>query len=184
MHSHCRRRPSRPSLAPENKTWREPAARQGTARSAIATHNAAPLKGLELASGLSTSVVGNPRDDFGNCYRAAHFDADADSVAVLTGVIGAHQPKGLQIDRFNLPVSGWYRVKFSTWSLRWERNKVVPPVRGLVQNFEVFSNPPFQEEKGQWQMTQRPGEVKRLQAIQNSAWIPTSDTRRPKTAAA
>ncbi len=35
---------------PETKTWREPAARQDTARSAIAGHCAAPLKGLELAA--------------------------------------------------------------------------------------------------------------------------------------
>ncbi len=162
--------------APETKTWREPAARQGTARSAIATHNAAPLKGLELAPGLSTSVVGNPRDDFGNCYRAAHFDGDADSVAVLTGVIGAHQPEGLQIDRFNPPVSGWYRVKFSTWGLRWERNKAVPAVRGLVQNFETYAMPPFQDEKGNWQLTKLPQEKPDAGYLQNVEFYGKTET--------
>lgn len=144
--------------APETKTWREAAAKQGTAQSSIAVHCAVPLKGQELAPGLTTSIVGNPRDDVGNSYRAAHFQGEADSVAVLTGVIGAHQPEGLQIDRFNPPVSGWYRVKFSIWSLRWERTKVVPPVRGMVQSFEVFGAPPFQDEKGQWQWTRLPKE--------------------------
>lgn len=144
--------------APETKTWREAAAKQGTAQSSIAVHCAIPLKGQKLAPGLTTRVAGNPRDDFGNCYRAANFQGDADSVAVLTGVIGAHQPEGLQIDRFNPPVSGWYRVKFSTWSLRWERTKIAPPVRGLVQNFEVFGKPGFQDATGQWQMTRLPKE--------------------------
>ena len=143
---------------PEVKTWREPAAKQGTLLSAIAAHCAVPLKGLDVAPGLSTSIAGNPRDDFGNCYRAAHFDADADSVAVLTGVIGAHQPEGVQIDRFNPPSSGWYKVKFSTWGLRWERNKAVPAVRGLVQNFETYALPAFQDEKGRWQLTKLPQE--------------------------
>ncbi len=143
---------------PETKTWREPAAKQDTARSSIAVHCAVPLKGQELAPGLTTRIAGNPRDDIGNSYRAANFQGEADSVAVLTGVIGAHQPEGLQIDRFNPPVSGWYRVKFSAWSLRWERTKVAPPVRGLVQNFEVFGTPPFKDEKDQWQMTPLPKE--------------------------
>lgn len=142
--------------APETKTWREAAAKQGTAQSAIASHNGIPLKGQELAPGLTTSIVGNPRDDFGNSYRAANFQGEADSVAVLTGVIGA--PEGIQNDRFDPPVSGWYRVKFSTWSLRWERTKVVPPVRGLVQTFTVFGDQPFQDEKGQWHFTPLPQE--------------------------
>ena len=146
------------SAQPEVKTWREPAVKQGTAQGAIAAHCAVPLKGLDVAPGLSTSLVGNPRDDFGNCYRAAHFGGEADSVAVLTGVIGAHQPEGIQMDRFNPPSSGWYKVKFSTWGLRWERNKAVPAVRGLVQNFETFTKPAYQDEKGRWQLTALPQE--------------------------
>ena len=164
------------SAQPEVKTWREPAAKQGTARSAIAAHCAAPLKGLDIAPGLSTSVVGNPRDDFGNCYRAAHFDADADSVAVLTGVIGAHQPEGIQMDRFNPPSSGWYRVKFSTWALRWERNKAVPAVRGLVQNFETFTKPAFQDEKGRWKMTALPQEKPDKGYMQNVEFYGEGET--------
>ena len=132
---------------PESKTWREPAVKQGTVQSSIAVHCAAPLKGLAVAPGLSTSIAGNPRDDMGNCYRAAHFGGDADSVAVFTGVIGAHQPEGIQIDRFDPPSSGWYKVKFSTWALRWERDKAVPAVRGLVRSIETFTSPPFQDER-------------------------------------
>ena len=164
------------SAQPEVKTWREPAAKQGTAQSAIAAHCAAPLKGLDIAPGLSTSVVGNPRDDFGNCYRAAHFGGEADSVAVLTGVIGAHQPEGIQMDRFNPPSSGWYRVKFSTWSLRWERNKAVPAVRGLVQNFETYTKPGFQDEKGRWQLTKLPQEKPDAGYMQNVEFYGEGET--------
>ena len=164
------------SSQPEVKTWREPAAKQGTSQSAIAAHCAAPLKGLDIAPGLSTSVVGNPRDDFGNCYRAAHFGGEADSVAVLTGVIGAHQPEGIQMDRFNPPSSGWYRVKFSTWALRWERNKAVPAVRGLVQNFETFTKPGFQDEKGRWKMTPLPQEKPDKGYMQNVEFYGEGET--------
>ena len=161
---------------PESKTWREPAVKQGTILSSIAVHCAAPLKGLEIAPGLSTSVVGNPRDDFGNCYRAAHFGGDADSVAVFTGVIGAHQPEGIQIDRFEPPSSGWYRVKFSTWALRWERNKAVPAVRGLVQNFETFTKPAFQDEKGRWKLTALPEEKPDKGYMQNVEFYGQGET--------
>ena len=102
--------------APETKIWREPAARQDTARGAIAVHCAVPLKGRELAPGLATHIVGNPDKDYGNTYRAATFKGEADSVALLTGVIGAHQPEGLQIDHFRPSVPGVIlssRLRFS-----------------------------------------------------------------------
>jgi len=143
---------------PETKTWREPAAQQDSARGAIAVHCAVPLKGRELAPGLKTHIVGNPDKDMGNTYRAATFSGEADSVAVLTGVIGAHQPEGIQIDRFRPTVSGWYRVKFSTWSLRWERTKAVPAVRSLVRNFTVFGPPYFKNDAGRWEYTPLPEE--------------------------
>ena len=146
------------TTAPETKTWREPAARQGTARGAIAVHCAVPLRGHELAPGLATHIVGNPESDYGNTYRAATFTGEADSVAVLTGVIGAHQPEGLQIDRFRPEVPGWYRVKFSTWSLRWMRTKVEPAVRGLVRNYTVFAPPYFKNDAGRWEFTRLPEE--------------------------
>jgi hypothetical protein len=139
--------------APETKTWREPAAKQGSAQGAIAVHCAVPLKGLELAPGLATHIVGNPEKDYGNTYRGATFKGEADSVAVLTGVIGAHQPEGLQIDRFKPSVPGWYRVKFSTWSLRWMRTKAAPAVRGLVRNYTIFGPPYFKNQAGKWEFT-------------------------------
>jgi hypothetical protein len=139
--------------APETKVWREPAARQDTARSAIAVHCAVPLRGHELAPGLKTHIVGNPAKDFGNTYRAATFSGDADSVALLTGVIGAHQPEGLQIDRFRPTVPGWYRIKFSTWSLRWQRTRALPALRGLVRNYTTFGAPYLQNESGKWEFT-------------------------------
>lgn len=143
----------REAKAPESKVWREPAARQDTARSAMAVHCAVPLLGRELAPGLKTHIVGNPEKDFGNTYRAATFQGDADSVALLTGVIGAHQPEGLQIDRFRPTVAGWYRVKFSTWSLRWERTRAAAAVRGLVRNYTTFGSPYFKNESGKWEFT-------------------------------
>ncbi len=146
------------SKAPEAMTWREPAAQQDTARGAIAVHCAVPLKGRELAPGLATHIVGNPDKDYGNTYRAATFKGDADSVAVLTGVIGAHQPEGLQIDRFRPQVPGWYRVKFSTWSLRWMRTKAEPAVRGLVRNYAIFGPPYFKNNAGRWEFTRLPEE--------------------------
>lgn len=148
----------RETNAPETKTWRELAAKQDSARGAIAIHCAVPLKGRELAAGLTTHIVGNPDKDYGNTYRAATFSGEADSVAVLTGVIGAHQPEGIQIDRFRPTVSGWYQVKFSTWSLRWERTKAVPAVRGLVRNITVFGPPYFKNAAGKWEFTPLPEE--------------------------
>ncbi len=144
--------------APETKIWREPAARQDTARGAIAVHCAVPLKGRELAPGLATHIVGNPDKDYGNTYRAATFKGEADSVALLTGVIGAHQPEGLQIDRFRPSVAGWYRVRFSTWNLRWMRAKAEPAVRGLVRNYTIFGPPYFKTQAGKWEFTRLPEE--------------------------
>ncbi len=144
--------------APETKIWRESAARQDTAKGAIAVHCAVPLKGRELAPGLATHIVGNPDKDYGNTYRAATFKGEADSVALLTGVIGAHQPEGLQIDHFRPSVPGWYRVKFSTWSLRWMRTNAAPAVRGLVRNFTIFGPPYFKNPAGQWEFTRLPEE--------------------------
>ncbi|QDU26240.1 hypothetical protein ETAA8_13160 [Anatilimnocola aggregata] len=161
---------------PETKTWREPAARQDTARGAIAIHCAAPLKGRELAPGLKTHVVGNPDKDYGNTYRAATFSGEADSVAVFTGVIGAHQPEGIQIDHFRPTVSGWYRVKFSTWSLRWERTKAVPAVRGLVRNFTVFGPPYFKNDSGKWEFTPLPEEKPDAGRMENVEFYGETET--------
>jgi hypothetical protein len=146
------------SKTPETKIWREPAAKQDTARAAIAIHCGVPLKGHTLADGLKTHIVGNPQNDMGNTYRGATFNGEADSVAVLTGVIGAHQPEGVQIDHFKPAISGWYRVKFSTWSLRWERTKAVPAVRGLVRNYTIFGPPYFKNDAGRWEFTRLPEE--------------------------
>ncbi len=55
-------------------------------------------------------------------------------------------------------MSGWYRVKFSTWSLRWERTKAVPAVRGLVRNFTIFGPPFFKNDTGKWEFTRLPEE--------------------------
>ena len=146
------------SKAPETTVWRGLAAEQDSVRGAIAIHCGVPLKGHQLADGLKTHIVGNPEKDYGNTYRGATFSGEADSVAVLTGVIGAHQPEGVQIDRFRPSVPGWYRVKFSTWSLRWERTKAVPAVRGLVRNYTIFGPPYFKNDAGKWEFTRFPEE--------------------------
>jgi hypothetical protein len=138
---------------PAATTWREDAAKQGTAQAAVAVHCAVPLKDRQLAPGLATHLVGNPEKDLGNTYRAATFKGEADSVALLSGVIGAHQPEGLQMDRFKPTHPGWYRVRFSTWSLRWMRDHLEPATRGLVRHFSVFGKPTFKNAAGRWEYT-------------------------------
>ncbi len=143
---------------PETKTWREPAMRQDSARAAIAQKCCVPLNGRELAPGLTSLVAGNPVEDYGNSYRAPSFSGDAESCAVLTGVIGAHQPEGIQIDRFHPTVPGWYRVRFSAWSLRWERTHAVAAVRGMVRSYTSLGLPFIKDAKGHWQATPLPPE--------------------------
>jgi len=77
---------------------------------------------------------------------------------VLTSVFGAHQPEGIQIDRFNPPVSGWYRVRFSMWGLRWERTKAVAATRGMVRSYTTLGPPYFKDDKGHFQATPLPPE--------------------------
>ncbi len=138
---------------PESKAWREPAMQQDTARAAIAQKCCVPLNGRELAPGLTSIIAGNPVEDYGNSYRAPSFSGVAESCAMLTGVIGAHQPEGLQIDRFRPTVSGWYRVRFSIWSLRWERTHAVAAVRGMVRSYTSLGPPFFKDANGNWQAT-------------------------------
>ncbi len=148
-----------PAVArPETKTWREPAMQQDSAQAAIAQKCCVPLHGRELASGLTSFVAGNPVEDYGNSYRAASFSGVAESCALLTGVIGAHQPEGLQIDRFRPTVAGWYRVRFSIWSLRWERTHAGAAVRGQVRAYTSLGPPYFKDAHGHWQATPLPPE--------------------------
>jgi len=142
--------------APEKVVFRSPAAKQGSAGSAIAINTAAPLIGRNLAPGLTTSIAGNPVANIGNSYLAASFKGDADSVAMLSGVVGAHQPEGLQFDKFKPTVSGWYRVRFSIWSLRWEGTQAVAAVRGMVRHKHRLGPPYFKDENNRWQATLLP----------------------------
>ena len=135
-----------PPDAVKSKVWREAAAKQGLAQLAIATCCGVPINGREVAPGLVNHIRGNPRDDYGNTYRGASFDGPAESVAVLTGVAAGHIPEGLQIDRWNVPVSGWYTVRFSLWGLRWTRTKAEPAVRNDIRRFNVFAAPFTQDE--------------------------------------
>ena len=131
-----------PPEAVKSKVWREAAAKQNSAQAALATHCAVPMNGRDLAPGLKNHIAGNPRDDYGNTYRGASFDGPAESVAVLTGVSSGNLPDGMQIDRSNVPVAGWYTVRFSLWGLRWSRTKAEPAVRNDIRRFNVFA-PPF-----------------------------------------
>ncbi|MEI6721577.1 MAG: DUF1587 domain-containing protein, partial [Betaproteobacteria bacterium] len=142
---------------PETKIWREPAARQDTARASVNQKCGVPINGRALAPGLVSYIAGDPVKDIGNSYRAMFFNGEADSFAVLTSVFGAHQPEGIQIDRFNPPVSGWYRVRFSMWGLRWERTKAVAATRGMVRSFTSLG-PPYFNDKGHTQATPLPPE--------------------------
>ena len=58
-----------------------------------------------------------------------------------------------QIDRFHPAVSGWYRVKFSTWSLRWMRTHAETARRGLVRHFTTHGKPYFKNADGRWEYT-------------------------------
>ncbi len=138
---------------PESTVWREPAMRQDTARASVAQKCAVPINGRDVAPGLKSQIAGNPVEDYGNSYRAPWFDGEAESLVQLSGVIGAHQPEGLQIDRFHPTVPGWYRVRFSTWGLRWERTHAVAAVRGMVRYYEPFGLPFIKDADGRWQAT-------------------------------
>jgi len=131
----------RPVEPPQTVKWRQPAADQWSGRAAIATHNAAPLLDGKLAPGLKTIVRGHPVEDPGNTYRAATFKGDADSLVVFSSRLGAHQPQGIQPDRFKPNVGGFYRVRFSIWSLRWERDRVRPAVRSKIRKYIEFGEP-------------------------------------------
>ena len=138
---------------PEMKVWREPAARQYSAHGAVLQKCGVPMNGRTVAEGLTSHIAGNPVADLGNSYRAPAFKGEAESFAVLTGVIGAHQPEGMQIDRFNPPVPGWYRVRFSLWGLRWERTNAVAAKRGMVRSHVSLGLPYFKDAQGRWQAT-------------------------------
>jgi hypothetical protein len=140
---------------PERKVWHGKAIDQGTVRGAVNIHCGAPLIGRELAPGLSTHIVGDPVANPGNCYRAASFGGTADSVAVFTGVIGAHQPEGIQPDGFKPPVAGFYKVRFSIWGLRWERTKAGPARLDNIKQFQAFDAPFTKDDKGKWQAAPR-----------------------------
>lgn len=112
-----------PAQAITAQTWREPAARQHSAYAAMAIHKGIPLKdGRFVSEGYSSKLVGEGP----NGYRAANFSGTADSLAILSNVLGAHQAEGIQIDRFKPPVPGLYRVRFAIWSMTWDRNEVKP----------------------------------------------------------
>ncbi len=118
---------SQPPLLAEKKTWREPAAAQGTAQQAMATVQAVPLFGGKLAEGYSHKVVG----EGANSYRACQFNGTADAVVILKGDLGPHQSEGVQIDRFRPAVPGLYRVRFSAWAMLWDKTEVKPPKETL-----------------------------------------------------
>ena len=136
--------------APETTVWRELAVNQNTGRAAIATHNAAPVTDGKLAEGLTTKVMGNPVDDPGNSYRSAQFNGDAESLIVFSGVLGAHQPEGIQPDRFRPTIGGWYKVRFSTWGLCWNRDVVKPAVRGVIRKHVELGPPIMRDEQERW----------------------------------
>ena len=151
----------------ESKVWREPAAKQRTVVGAIRVHCAVPLKGRELASGLTTFITANPETDIRNVVRWAQFEGEADSVALLTSVIGRVQPQGLQPDRFKPPVSGWYRVKFSAWSLRWMRTHAEASRRGLVRQFDTLGQPYFKNARDEWEYSRLPEEKPAREWMEN-----------------
>ena len=126
---------------------------QWSVRGAVNQKCLVPINGRDLAPGYVTGIAGDPVNDYGNSYRWAKFDGQAESAAVLTGVIGAHQPEGVQIDRFNPPVPGLYTVRFSIWGLRFARTKAEAARPGPIVVYQSFAKPFFQDDKGKWQAT-------------------------------
>ncbi len=138
---------------PETTVWRGTAAEMGSSRGAIAIHAAAPLLSGKLAPGLTSKVQGNPVNNKGNSYRSAHFDGEADSLAVFSGVFGAHMPKGIQPDRFRVTSPGWYRVRFSTWGMRWERGEIKPAIRSVIRKHIELGEPIVEDPIERWKYT-------------------------------
>jgi len=151
---------------PQTEVWREPAAQQWSGRGAIATHNAAPVTEGKLASGLKTIVRGNPVDDPGNTYRAATFNGEADSLVVFSSRLGSHQPQGIQPDRFQPKVGGWYRVRFRIWGLRWERGQIKPAVRSKIRKYIEFDEPWRRDDEQRWKGT--PLAEERVQEVEEN----------------
>ncbi len=122
---------------PETQIWRGLAAEQATGRSAIRIHSAAPIRDGKLAPELTSKVIGHPVENPG-FYRLASFDGKADSMVVLSGIFGAHQPQGLQPDKFRVQHGGWYRVRFSIWGCRWNQGAIEPAVRSVIRKYTEF----------------------------------------------
>lgn len=141
---------------PASEKWHLPAAEQHTGRAAIAIHAAAPIRGGELAPELSSVIQGNPVTNWGNTYRSATFKGEADSMVVLSGKFGAHQPQGLQPDRIKVQTGGWYKVRFSTWGLRWNRGKIEPAVRSVIRKYTEFTKPWTPDPVQKWKPTLLP----------------------------
>jgi mono/diheme cytochrome c family protein len=138
---------------PTRTVWRENAMDQWSVRGAVNQKCLAPINGRELAAGYVTGIAGDPVNNYGNSYRWAKFDGPAESAAVLTGVIGAHQPEGIQIDRFKVPVPGLYTVRFSIWGLRWVRTRAEPARPGDIVQYQSLDKPFFKNEQGKWEAT-------------------------------
>jgi mono/diheme cytochrome c family protein len=145
---------------PKKTVWRENAMDQWSVRGAVNQKCLVPMNGHELAPGYVTGIAGDPVNNAGNSYRWAKFDDKAESAAVLTGVIGAHQPEGIQIDRFNPPTPGLYKVRFSIWGLRWVRTKAEAARPGAIVGYQSFDKPFFQDDNGKWQATPADDEKK------------------------
>jgi hypothetical protein len=127
--------------------FKEKPMEEGTTRSAISTSQAVPLVGRELAPGISTFYPYHSEKNPGT-FRQTAFDGKAesvDSVALLAHQLGGHHTQGIQLDRFAPPVVGLYKVRFSTWGLRWERTKAVASVRGGRKIYMSFEKPYLQD---------------------------------------
>ena len=62
-------------------------------------------------------------------------------------------PKGIQTDRFRPAVPGWYKVRFSTWGMRWERGEIKPAVRSAIRKYRVFGEPIVADPVERWKYT-------------------------------
>ena len=129
---------SKASKKPETQKWRGLATDQHTGRAAIAIHVMAPINNGELDPSLTSVVRGNPVNNPGNTYRSAVYKGTAESGVILSAKFGAHQPQGLQPDKFRVTTGGWYKFRFSIWGCRFNQGKIEPAVRSIRRQYTEY----------------------------------------------
>ena len=101
----------------------------GSAWVATRTFGGIPILDGKIAPGYEIKRVGKPPGG----YSVAAFDRKlkADSYIMLNRGGGVHG-SGISFQKKFVKHAGYYKFKFSTWGLRWEKGKILPAVKGVV----------------------------------------------------